>query len=173
MRKYFATLPPYRMRKVHVEFIGKEIYRPDSILEGVDCTMEMPHFAGASTPKYDAQTTTEGLEDDELVLKREKGSLDDRREELIGRAGGGQGDERYEKAMRRWSKQAGIGRGDGCCGETEVQAQNPEAASKLWEELGREEEPTLMPVSGGGLVFRCSFLLVFMIRSCGGGQRVL
>ena len=40
MRKYFATLSPCRMRKMQVEFIGKkEIYRPDSILEGVDGTM--------------------------------------------------------------------------------------------------------------------------------------
>ena len=74
MRKYFATWPPYRMRKVHVKFIGKkEIYRRDSILEGVDDIMEMHHSAGTNTAKYDAQTTTEGLEDDELVLKREGG----------------------------------------------------------------------------------------------------
>ena len=72
-RKYFATWPPYRMRKkVHVEFIGKkEICRPDSILEGVGGTMEMHHIAGANTPKYDAQTTTEGLEDDELGREEE------------------------------------------------------------------------------------------------------
>ena len=57
------------MRKVHVEFIGKkEIYRPDSILEGVDSTAEMYYFAGANYPKYDAQTTREGLEDDESTL---------------------------------------------------------------------------------------------------------
>ena len=70
MRKYFATWSPYRMRKVHVELIGmKEIYRPNSILEGIDGTREMYHFAGANTPKYDTQTTTKGLEDIELVLK--------------------------------------------------------------------------------------------------------
>ena len=77
MRKYFATWSPYRMRKVHVELIGKmEIYRPNSILEGINGTREMYHFAGANTPKYDAQTTTKGLEDIEdieLVLKREGG----------------------------------------------------------------------------------------------------
>ena len=74
MRKYFATWPPYHIRKVHVEFIGKkEIYRPDSILEGVDGTFKMYHFVGANTPKYDAQTMSEELEDDELVLKREGG----------------------------------------------------------------------------------------------------
>ena len=67
-------------------------------------------------------------------------------------------DARYGKAVRHWSKQAGIGRGDGCCeeSETNVQVQKPEAASKLWqesdseaaskvwEELGREEEPTFI-----------------------------
>ena len=59
MRKYFATWSPHRMRKVHVELIGKkEIYRPNSILEGIDGTRDMYHFVGAITPKYDAQTTT-------------------------------------------------------------------------------------------------------------------
>ena len=54
MRKYFATWSPYHMRKVHVELIGKkEIYRPNSILEGIDGTREMYHFVGANTPKYD------------------------------------------------------------------------------------------------------------------------
>ena len=62
------------MRKVHVELIvKKKIYRPNSIVEGIDGTREMYHFAGASTPKYDAQTTTKGLEDIELVLKKEWG----------------------------------------------------------------------------------------------------
>ena len=75
MRNYFATWSPYRMRKVHVEFIGKEIYRPDSILEGAHGTMEMYHFTGANFPKYDAQTTTEGLEDDELVVLKREGGL--------------------------------------------------------------------------------------------------
>ena len=93
MRKYFATWSSYRMRKVHVGLIGKkEIYRPNSILEGIDGTREMYHFVGANTPKYDAQTTTKGLEDIELVLKREGGSLDGRRGEPIGGAGGGQSD---------------------------------------------------------------------------------
>ena len=71
MWKYFATWSPHRMRKVHVELIGKEIYRPNSILEGINGTRERYHFAGANTPKHDAQTTTKGLEDIELVLKRE------------------------------------------------------------------------------------------------------
>ena len=74
MRKYFATRSPHRMRKVLVELIGKkEIYQPNSILEEIDCTREMYHFAGANTPKYDAQTTAKGLEDIELMLKREGG----------------------------------------------------------------------------------------------------
>ena len=74
MWKYFATWSPYRMRKVHVELITKkEIYRPNSILEGIYSTREMYHFAGANTPNYDAQTTTKGLEDIELVLERERG----------------------------------------------------------------------------------------------------
>ena len=87
-----------------VELIGKkEIHRPNSILEGIDGTREMYHFAGANTPKYDAQTTTKGLEDMEdmeLVLKREGGrSLDGRRGEPIGGAGGGQSD-KYGKVDR-------------------------------------------------------------------------
>ena len=77
MRKYFATWSPYCMRKVHVELIGKkEIYRPNSILEGIDGTREFYYFAGPNTSKYDAQTTTKGfgdIEDMELVLKREGG----------------------------------------------------------------------------------------------------
>ena len=95
MRKYFATWSPYRMRKVLVELIGnkKEIYRPNSILEGIYGMREMYHFAGANTPKYDAQTTTNGLEDIELMLKkRGGGSLDGKRGEPIGGAGGGQSD---------------------------------------------------------------------------------
>ena len=63
------------MRKVHADLIGKkEIYRPNLILEGIDGTREMYHFKGANTPKYDAQTTTKGLEDIELVLKSEGGA---------------------------------------------------------------------------------------------------
>lgn len=75
MRKYFARWSPYRMRKVHVEFIGKtEIYRPNSTLDGIVGTREMYHFAGANNPKCDGSTTTDGLEDDcKLVLKRERG----------------------------------------------------------------------------------------------------
>ena len=53
----------------------KEIHRPNSILKGIDGTREMYHFAGANTPKHDAQTTTKGLEDMELVLKREGGGV--------------------------------------------------------------------------------------------------
>ncbi|CAB1115972.1 unnamed protein product [Ectocarpus sp. CCAP 1310/34] len=72
-RKYFAKWSPYRMRRVHVEFIGKkEIYRPNSILEGVEGTREMYHCAGANTPKRDGSTSTKGREDDcMLVLKSE------------------------------------------------------------------------------------------------------
>ena len=40
---------------------------------GVDGTREIYHFAGANTPKYDALTTTKGLEDIELVLKKKGG----------------------------------------------------------------------------------------------------
>ena len=37
MRNYCATWWPYRMRKLHVELIGKKgKYRPNSILEGID-----------------------------------------------------------------------------------------------------------------------------------------
>ena len=42
MRNYFATWSPYRMRKVHVEIIGKkEINRLNSILVGIDHTWEI------------------------------------------------------------------------------------------------------------------------------------
>ncbi|CAN0390386.1 unnamed protein product [Pylaiella littoralis] len=42
MRKYFAKWSPYRMRRVHVEFIGKkEIYRPNSTLEGIEGTLPL------------------------------------------------------------------------------------------------------------------------------------
>ncbi|CAB1097273.1 unnamed protein product [Ectocarpus sp. CCAP 1310/34] len=73
MRRYFAKWSPYPMRRVHVEFIGKkEIYRPNSILEGVEGTREMYHFAGANTPEWDGSTSTKGREDDcKLVLKSE------------------------------------------------------------------------------------------------------
>ena len=60
----------------------------------------MYHFAGANTPKYDAQTATKRLEDIELVLKKEGGgSLDGRRGEPIGGAEGGQSDT-YRKVDR-------------------------------------------------------------------------
>ncbi|CAN0351590.1 unnamed protein product [Pylaiella littoralis] len=74
MRKYFAKWSPYRMRRVHVEFIGKnEIYRPNSTLEGIEGTRDMYHFAGANIPVCDGSTSTEGLEaDSKLVLRREK-----------------------------------------------------------------------------------------------------
>ena len=48
----------------------------NSILEGIDGTREMYHFAGANTSKYDAQTTTkelEDIEDIEVVLKSKGG----------------------------------------------------------------------------------------------------
>ncbi|CAB1109151.1 unnamed protein product [Ectocarpus sp. CCAP 1310/34] len=36
MRRYFAKWSPYRMRRVHVEFIGKKVtYRPNSVLAGM------------------------------------------------------------------------------------------------------------------------------------------
>ncbi|CAB1110387.1 unnamed protein product [Ectocarpus sp. CCAP 1310/34] len=51
---------------------GREIYLPNSILEGVEGTREMYHFAGANTPKWDGSTSTKGREDDcKLVLKSE------------------------------------------------------------------------------------------------------
>ena len=89
MRKYFTTWSLYRIRKAHVELIGKkEIYRPNSILEGIYGTREMYHFAGANTPKYGAQTTTKGLEDIELVLKRKgEGRLTEEEESRLARLG--------------------------------------------------------------------------------------
>ena len=60
-----------RIRKVHVELIGEhEIYRPGSKLAGIEGTRETYHFVGANSPKNDAATTLDGLQDVELVLKR-------------------------------------------------------------------------------------------------------
>ena len=60
-----------------MELIGEhEIYRPGSKLAGIEGTREMyQYFMGANTPKNDAATTTDGLQDVELlvVLKRERG----------------------------------------------------------------------------------------------------
>ena len=89
----------------------------------------MYHFAGANTPKYDAQTTTEGLEDDERRAPgAEKGGvLDERREESIGGPGGGQGDQDMGKRQDVGAHKPVSGEETvGCCekSETEVQAQN-------------------------------------------------
>ena len=73
MRKYFAAWSPCRIRKVHVEFIGEpEIYRPGSKLAGIEGMRGRHHFMGANTPKNDGATPTDGLQDVELVLKRER-----------------------------------------------------------------------------------------------------
>ena len=57
-----------------MELIGEhEIYRPGSKLAGIEGTRETYHLMGASTPKNDAATITDGLQDVELVLKRERG----------------------------------------------------------------------------------------------------
>ena len=76
MRKYFARWSPYRIRKVHVELIGKnEIYRSCSKLAGIEGTRDMYHFSGVNAPKCDAATTTDGFQDAELdaelLLKQE------------------------------------------------------------------------------------------------------
>ena len=79
MRKYFARWSPYRIRKVHVELIGKnEIYRPCSKLAGIEGTRDMYNFLGVNAPKCDAATTTDGFQDAELdaevvLLKQEGG----------------------------------------------------------------------------------------------------
>ena len=63
-----------RTRKVHVELIGEhEIYRLDSKLAGIKTRWETYHFMGANTPKNDDATTTDGLQDVDMVLKRERG----------------------------------------------------------------------------------------------------
>ena len=63
-----------RIRKVHVELIGEhEIYQPGSKLVGIEGTREMYRYMVANTSKNDAATTTDGLQDVELVLKRERG----------------------------------------------------------------------------------------------------
>ena len=57
-----------------MKLIGEhEIYRPGSKLVGIEGTREMYHFMEANTPNNDAATTTDGLQDVELVLKRERG----------------------------------------------------------------------------------------------------
>ena len=64
-----------------MELIGEhEIYRPGSKLAGIEGTWETYHFMGANTPKNDAATTTDGLRDVELVLKREMGGRLSQRE---------------------------------------------------------------------------------------------
>ena len=78
MRKYFARWSPYRIRKVHVELIGKnEIYRPCSKLAGIEGTRDMYNFLGVNAPKCDAATTTDGFQyaelDAEVLLKQEGG----------------------------------------------------------------------------------------------------
>lgn len=91
LRKYFASWSPYRIRKVHVEVIGmNEIYRPGSELEGIDGTRKTYHVAGANIPRHEVATTTDGLHDIDLVLKKEGGVVA-HREGAVGGAGGGQG----------------------------------------------------------------------------------
>ena len=68
-----------------------------------------------------------------------------------------------------WKKECKVQRVTG----TQWQESDSEAASKLWEDLEERKSPHLLPVSGDGLVFRCSLLRLFVIRSCGGGQHVL
>ena len=61
-----------RVRKVYVEVIGEhEIYRPGLKLASIERTRETYHFMG--TPKNGAAITTDGLQDVDLVLKRERG----------------------------------------------------------------------------------------------------
>ena len=83
MRKYFARWSPYRIRKVHVELIGKnEIYRPCSKLAGIEGTRDMYNFLGVNAPKCDAATTTDGFQDAELdaeVLLKQEGGVRKRR----------------------------------------------------------------------------------------------
>lgn len=70
-----ARWSPYRIRRVHVNFIGPDaIYRPNLTLTGIEGTHSMYHLAGANTQKFNASTTTEGLEDDlKRVLKTGRG----------------------------------------------------------------------------------------------------
>ena len=60
-----------RIRKVPVKLIGEhEIYRSGSKLAGIEGRTYL--FMGANTPKNDAATITDGLQDVELVLKSER-----------------------------------------------------------------------------------------------------
>ncbi|CAB1105848.1 unnamed protein product [Ectocarpus sp. CCAP 1310/34] len=125
---YFAKWSPYRMRRVHVEFIGKkEIYRPNSIPEGVEGTREMYHFAGANTPKWDRSTSTKGREDDcKLVLKSEgQGQLSSLEEPVAGSQGAGCSSEQME-GSGGWvaSSDIGGGRRDLQEGGTDLQSQD-------------------------------------------------
>ena len=59
---------------MHLELVGEhKIYRPGSKLAGIEGTRETYHFMGANTPKNDAAITADGLQDVELVFKRERG----------------------------------------------------------------------------------------------------
>ena len=73
-----------------MELIGEhEIYRPGSKLAGKKGTRETYHFMGANTPKNDAATTTDRLQNIEQVLKRERGGrLSHREKERLTELGG-------------------------------------------------------------------------------------
>ena len=74
-----------------MKLIGEhEIYRPGSKLAGIEGTRETYHFMGANTPNNDAAIITDGLQDVELVLKRERGGrLSHREKGAVYGAGGG------------------------------------------------------------------------------------
>ena len=118
MRKYFARWSSYRIRKVHVELIGKnEIYRPCSKMAGIEGTRDMYNFLGVNAPKCDAATTTDGFQDAELdaevLLKQEGGAVRVYREGAFGGARGGHGTERHGKMEGCWVREVDIRRTGG------------------------------------------------------------
>ena len=63
LEDYFAKWTPYRVRRVHVNLIGRhDIYRPTPVLEDIKGTQSMYLFEGADSNTCDAQTTTASME---------------------------------------------------------------------------------------------------------------
>ncbi|CAM9655297.1 unnamed protein product [Ectocarpus sp. 4 AP-2014] len=89
MRKYFATWSPYRMRKVHVDLIGKtEIYRPNSTLTGIEGTHKMYHSLRGGQHSQERRADHDGRPRRHLAGAQEggRGSFDGRRREESGGA---------------------------------------------------------------------------------------
>ena len=56
---------------------------------------------------------------------------------------------------------------------TGTQSQESDLEATCGRSLEGRKNPHLLPVSNGGLVFKCVLLLVFVVGSCDGRKRVL